>query len=312
MPELSPGAVLLSGFLDSAERRQLARRFGRGEVVKLHRGAYVESALWAGLDEGARHRAKALAVALHFDDGAIFTHLTGAAFWRLPRIGQWPTVPHIAGPVDGASRTAAFARHGLGIPPAVERIDDLNVSTLGATIIDVATTVGFAHAVVLADAALRRTAHPLVGVPSTALVRGDLLTELERVSPTHGATKAQRVIEFADGRADRPGESLSRVSMRRARLTPPDLQVSLRGASGKSYDVDFWWEEFNVIGEFDGKYKYTDPAYMNGRTPEQVLYDEKVREDDLRAASHGFSRWPWATAISPALLRAHLARSGIR
>lgn len=75
--------------------------------------------------------------------------------------------------------------------------------------------------------------------------------------------------------------------------------------------VDFWWPDFNVIGEFDDKHKYTDPRYMNGRTAQQVLYDEKLREDDLRAASHGFTRWPWATAVSPALLRAHLAPAGV-
>lgn len=84
------------------------------------------------------------------------------------------------------------------------------------------------------------------------------------------------------------------------------------GASGKTYIVDFWWERFNVIGEFDGKYKYTDPSYMNGRSSQQVLYEEKLREDDLRAASHGFTRWPWATAISPVLLREHLRRAGVR
>lgn len=100
--------------------------------------------------------------------------------------------------------------------------------------------------------------------------------------------------------------------MHLARLTAPELQVRMLGASGKEYVVDFWWPQFNVIGEFDGKYKYTDQQYMNGRTAQQVLYDEKLREDDLRAARHGFTRWPWATAASPVLLRAHLARAGVR
>lgn len=304
-------SVILSGHLDLADRKNLLRRHSRGEVVQLHRGAYVESSIWVALDADARHRALSLAVALHFGGDPVFCQLTAAAFWRLPRIGAWPLAPHIAGAKGAASRTAAFVRHGTGLPRVAETIDGLRVTTLAATVVDVAASVGFAHGVVIADAALRRTLQPVEGVPRTTLVRAELEQELQRISLTHGARRACRVVQFADPRADRPGESMSRVSMLLGGVALPQVQRSLTGASGKAYTVDFFWEQFNVIGEFDGKYKYTDPAYMNGRTPQQVLYDEKLREDDLRAASHGFTRWPWATAMSPTLLRAHLARAGV-
>jgi len=309
--ELPLEGVILSRYLDSAERKQLLRRHSRDEVIQLHRGAYVESALWRYLSDGARHRAKALAVALHFGGDPVFCHLSAAAFWRLPQMGAWPPTPHVAGAKGSAARTAALVRHGLGIPQTVEAIDGLSVTTLAATVVDVAATVGFAHSVVLADAALRRCTHPVEGLPSAVVTREQLEWELQRIAPTHGASRARRVVEFADPRADRPGESMSRVSMHRAGIAPPQLQVSLRGVSGKDYTVDFFWPEVDVIGEFDGKYKYTDPAYMNGRNAQQVLYDEKIREDDLRAAAHGFTRWPWATAISPTVMRAHLVRVGI-
>ena len=105
---------------------------------------------------------------------------------------------------------------------------------------------------------------------------------------------------------------MSRVSILRAGLTAPLLQVPLRGASGKEYFVDFFWPEFNVVGEFDGKAKYTDPAFLRGRTAEQAVYDEKLREDDLRAVPYGFTRWKWSTAISPAALGALLSRARVR
>ena len=120
------------------------------------------------------------------------------------------------------------------------------------------------------------------------------------------------MIDFADPRADRPGESLSRVSILRTGLTGPDLQVHLRGASGRSYTVDFYWPEFDVIGEFDGRVKYTDPEFLRGGTAEQAVYDEKLREDDLRAVPHAFTRWKWSTALSPAALGALLRRAGVR
>ena len=92
----------------------------------------------------------------------------------------------------------------------------------------------------------------------------------------------------------------------------PQLQVAIEGASGQVYIVDFWWPEFNMIGEFDGNAKYTDPEFLRGRTPEQALIDEKRREDDLRAAGHGMTRWHWQIACSLNRLRAHLLAAGIR
>jgi hypothetical protein len=45
--------------------------------------------------------------------------------------------------------------------------------------------------------------------------------------------------------------------------------------------VDAWFDGAAVAVEFDGQVKYRDP--WRGRTPERVLWDEKRREDELRA-----------------------------
>ncbi|HUG50856.1 MAG TPA: hypothetical protein VLZ78_07660, partial [Terrimesophilobacter sp.] len=95
-------------------------------------------------------------------------------------------------------------------------------------------------------------------------------------------------------------------------LPRPELQVPIVGDSGRVWIVDFWWPEFNLIGEFDGHRKYTDPEFLRGRTPEQAVIDEKDREDDLRAAHHGMSRWDWDIALSPIRLRDKLLRAGLR
>ncbi len=177
---------------------------------------------------------------------------------------------------------------------------------------DVAATNSFVEGVTALDAALRRTLHPLAGVPRTFLTREDLLREVARISLTHGRAKAMRAAEFADARADRPGESISRASMSIAGVPTPRLQVELQGVSGRWYVVDFWWPEFAHIGEFDGRSKYTDPRFLRGRTPDRALLDEKAREDDLRAAGHGMSRWTWEVALSPQRLRLLLRAAGVR
>jgi hypothetical protein len=164
----------------------------------------------------------------------------------------------------------------------------------------------------MADAALRRTEHPRDGLPLTFLTREGLFREAADLPLRQASAKVRRVIEFADAAADRPGESMSRVSMRAAGITAPRLQEPLFGASGRRYFVDFWWPEFRVIGEFDGRGKYRDPEFLGGRTPLQALDDEKAREDDLRAAGNGVARWGWDTALSPRLLAAKLASAGVR
>ena len=95
-----------------------------------------------------------------------------------------------------------------------------------------------------------------------------------------------------------------------AGISMPQLQVELFGASGKRYFADFYWPELRLIGEFDGVAKYKDPEFLRGRTPEQALLDEKAREDDLRAARHGFSRWGWGVATSPSRLSTQLRAAG--
>jgi hypothetical protein len=72
--------------------------------------------------------------------------------------------------------------------------------------------------------------------------------------------------------------------------------------------VDAWFDDAAVAVEFDGQIKYTDP--WRGRSPEQVLWEEKRREDDLRALDIGIVRVaesdlgrPWAARVEGPLRR---------
>lgn len=294
-----------------AERSAFYRRVARGEFVAVARGVYVGTELWRAMDRHARYRTRVKAAAVGHPD-ARFSHHSAAALWRLPWVGDWPQRVHVlVAPSKGGRSTPGVLRHTTGDSAEPEYIDGLSVTSLARTVVDVACVATFGQSVAVADAALRRTTHPMAGVPSTLLTREDILGELDRISPAHGATKARAAIEFSNGLADRPGESMSRVSMLRAGVPAPELQVELAGASGRIWTVDFWWPQFDLIGEFDGQWKYTDPAFMAGRTSQQVMLDEKAREDDLRAAGHGFARWGWKVAISPARLRETLQRAGL-
>lgn len=283
------------------ERAALYARATAGSVTKVLPGCYVDSSYWAALSAHSRHCALAHLAALSADAEIEFSHLTAAALWRLPAVGGWPSRVHVAGHRgSSADATSTLVRHASGFDPETVEIDGLRVTSLAVTVAQVAAIESFATAVVMADAALRRD-------PATNFTQA-----AAAVPKYHGRTRALMVASFADGRADRPGESLSRVSMRAAGLPMPDLQVPLFGASGARYVVDFYWASCRLIGEFDGAAKYRDPEFLRGRTPEQALADEKYREDDLRAANHGLSRWGWSVANSPPLLGQHLRRAGLR
>lgn len=293
-------------------RSELYSRVRRGELVAVARGAYVTADAWTSLDADSRYRARVKSTAAVALRQLVFSHHSAAALWRLPIVGRWPNQVHLVEEPSGGGRSSALvARHTVGIPTELEVIDGLNVTTLARTVVDCCKVLPFGPAVAMADAALRRASHPINDVPRTTLALADLKREASAVRLRQSSAKVAKVIAFADGAADRPGESLSRVSIFRAGITAPRLQVELLGASGRRYIVDFWWPEFDVIGEFDGEDKYRNPVYLRGRTPEQALLDEKEREDDLRAAGHGMVRWKWDVARSPRLLAMKLNRAGV-
>ncbi len=293
-------------------RTELDDAVRHGRLLRLRRGVYVDAAHWAGLDRHDRYRLLVTAAARQSPRPLVFARESAAALWRLPRLGAWPDKVHVVTErATGGRSNAAIARHGVGAPFEYLEIDGHRVTTLSRTVVDIARSSPFAVAVATADAALRRRDHPAAGMPEAAVTASTLMAELADVPLRHGRAKARAVIQFADGRADRPGESLSRVTIHVLELPKPELQAVLYGVSGRRYVVDFWWPEFDAIGEFDGRYKYTDPEFLQGRTPERAVYDEKLREDDLRAAHRGFARWDMRIAASPALLRDRLARAGV-
>jgi hypothetical protein len=299
--------------IDASDRAALLARTRRGELERLFPGIYVETNLWMSLDRHAQYRLRIEAVTLGAGRDFIISHESAAALWRLPRIAPWPHRIHVLESSGGAGRAnSKLIRHPVGVPKHAHILDGIRVTDLARTAVDVAATNSFVEGVTALDAALRRTLHPHNEVPTTILTRADLLDELRHIPLTHGRAKARRAVEFADGLADRPGESISRVSMSIAGVPAPQLQVELKGASGRLYIVDFWWPQFAHIGEFDGRYKYTDPEFLRGRTPERALLDEKAREDDLRAAGNGMSRWTWEVARSPQRLQQLLNAAGVR
>jgi hypothetical protein len=93
-------------------------------------------------------------------------------------------------------------------------------------------------------------------------------------------------------------------------LPVPELQRSWR-IDGSEYDADFYFAGADAIGEADGKAKYTDPIMLAGRSPADVVYGEKRREDALRRRVRAFARWDYAVGMSLSRLASRLAEIGV-
>jgi len=141
----------------------------------------------------------------------------------------------------------------------------------------------------LADAALRAAGRTEAQVE---VFRGALDAALRRSKGWPGAPQARRVVAFADGRAESVGESRSRVAIARAGLPVPELQRPVLHAGGTA-SADFGWPQHRTVGEFDGKAKY-QRMLRPGQTPADAVYEEKLREDAIRAQGWEVVRWHWA------------------
>jgi hypothetical protein len=175
-------------------------------------------------------------------------------------------------------------------------VNGLHVTSAARTVVDLARTVPFEQAIVVGDAALR------MGTTT----RDELTEQLDRARRRSGRPAAQRVVDFLDGRAESVGESRSRVALRQSDLPAPELQACIVGHDATVVArVDFLWPERGVIGEFDGMVKY-HKEMRGDRPPEQVVIEEKVREDALRALGWIVVRWTWQDLEHPHPLRARL------
>ena len=169
------------------------------------------------------------------------------------------------------------------------QVDGFPVTTLERTAIDLSRCLTFERAVAVLDAALHLRA-------DLDLMAGILRAAAGR----HGVATGRAALESADGRSESVAESVSRVRMAEAGLPVPELQLHVFDDYGTWLArCDFGWEELGVLGEVDGRLKYTG-------TPDEVsraVMREKQREARLRELGWVVVRWDWDHLDDPSLLR---------
>lgn len=305
----------------SQGRRELSRAVPRGEMRRIRRGVYVHDvspvAAVAESDGpvavvGARARflERVLAVAATRRSRLALSHYAAAAVWQLPIAGRWPFHVDVLAPSGSSCRSKNGVRvhYGAQEDGDVVEYGGLLVTSPARTLLDLARSYAVEDAIVAADFAL----NPERAAPHQRVDRQNLVARSGDLGVVPGSAILRAVVDFADPASGSAGESCSRISIYRAGLERPLLQVRHASARRAYYETDFEWPWRGVIGEFDGKSKYVKDSIMPGTDPGDVVYQEKLREDELRAEGNRVIRWGWPESGSPNELGRILRAAGIR
>lgn len=264
-------------------------------VIRLHKGAYVQTAVWNALKPWERESTVLTAHVLASHSQGVYSHSSAA---RLLGLATWACgstihlthgfAPGVSGrgrhvKVHQQSYTAdqvTMLRRGpLRVP----------VTSLAQTVLDCGRLFTLEQSVVVGDSALRKGVDPEV-------LRG----QLECSGIKRGTARARTMLEHLDPRSESAGESRTRIFLVVTRLPMPEPQVEIQTRHGL-HRVDFAWREFRLVLEFDGWGKY-----FNYRPTAEAVAQERQREKDLMELGWRFIRIGWQDLNEPVALEARI------
>lgn len=275
---------------------QIVRCLKDGSWEQIRRGQYAETMDLTVLPpwERARwiHLRQIHAVMNAMRPGSVaVSHQSALVLHGMPIWGLDLRRVHVTR-VDGRSGgVVAGVQHHLGVLTDADltAVDGRLVTTVARAALESACTASFEVGVVGIDAALR----------AGHFTEDEVRRLQHTIAFWPGSAAARRALRFGNGLSESVGESRLRVLMHEYGLPNPRLQVPYYDRYGFIGRVDFDFEGYNGIIEFDGELKY------GGGSPE-VLIREKRREDRLRALGLTVVRTDWSDFNHPAELAAGL------
>ncbi|MEO8888817.1 MAG: type IV toxin-antitoxin system AbiEi family antitoxin domain-containing protein [Jatrophihabitantaceae bacterium] len=210
--------------------------------------------------------------------GSTVSHRSAALLHGLPVIGQAPRPTLTLNQPDRTCGRAGVRVHAASLSAGdIQTWFGAPVTSVGRTVIDIARTVGVGAALVAADGALHEG----------LLTRAALVASVDAARGWPGVRRARFVAYFADGLAESPLESLTRLCLHEGGLPPPELQVPIV-AGGRRFRVDLAWRRRRAVVEADGRLKYTGDR----------LWQEKRRQELIERAGYRVVRVTWNDVVN--------------
>jgi hypothetical protein len=238
-----------AGYTDSEIQR--LRRLPRhpAQWWSIRRGVYVVKQWYDGLSDVDQHKVRLAALALVLVEPSVHSHVSAAVEHGLEMLQPDLTELHVTrAELKGSRHEAGVNHHAAELPEAdvLRRNGEVAITKVARTAVDIARDSDrVEQGVAVCDSALRS------GVSSA-----ELTEVMIRCRNWPGARLASRAVSMADGRSANPGESWSRVILVANGQAPTDLQRPFYDDRGLIGFVDYFWEEEQVVGEFDGNLKY--------------------------------------------------------
>lgn len=285
------GVAAVHQFTDGGlDRHVLHRLIQTGALIRLRRDVIVDPQVWNSTPPSGRHRLRALAV-MHslLREGlapVALSHHSALALFDVELFGVDDRV-HLVRTDEERGRSDGLVQVHAPRPPSdVTWVEGIAVLRPARACLQVAAAFGTEAGLVAAESAIRGR---LTSPEALAIARA-------RGGYGGGSANATFVADLAAGASESVGETRCRHLFTALGLTTAEQQVSFHDGQGAFIGrTDFYFRSQHTVVEFDGLFKYTDPA---------TLRAEKVREDRLRALGLEVVRLTWADLADPARVRA--------
>lgn len=256
----------------------------RGEWVAVRRGVYTSRVYWESLDPYVgRPQLEVWAALLTQQTPQIASHDSAAYLHGLGILEARPRLVHVTrhGALGGRTRHGVKHHKAPMQPAQIVFVDGQPVLDIPRTVADIAREHGLRHGIVAAGSALR-----------AGVSRRDLRSAIGPMRSWPNVTLARRAVEWADGRCESPGEDLTLLMLKQLGIGDVEPQFGLQ-ENGRLAWLDFRIRRHFV--EFDGHLKFR-PVREDGlatRSPDEVLWMEKQRQDWVCGFKLGMSRLTW-------------------
>lgn len=263
-------------------RDQIRHLCRSGRWIRVARACFVPT---PKMSEAALRRVRVRAAVMSCGPGAFIALDTAAELHGIAGLRQNPTV-HVSVPVS-------HPRAQRSVDPRL-MVHQLTVGT--GDICQVAGIPVTTPLRTLADVILRVDRYPAVSVLDSAL-NCRLITPNElalipgMIRGRRGAVVARKYLTEADGRAQSPLETRTRLRCVDGRIPPDVLQLEVRDDDGYLLGIgDLGWCGPRVIAEADGRGPHG--------TPEAIFADRR-RQNRLVNAGWTILRFTWADTLRP-------------
>lgn len=282
--------------ITEAEKRALRRRAKSGELVRVRPGLYARTTYWETLSyhERIMHMLRSV-TSMHTE--WVLAGVSAAAVWGLADTYKLHTRVYVAVTRAQNSNNCVSTRFIVMASADTVSLHGIKVTGLMRTLFDCARLLPFREAIVILDKGLA-----LLQTLKPTMRKADVMAYCKTIRCAN-LNRALFCLDFANPLSESGGESIARAALREWGYLIPQIQAPFRDpVSGKMYRADFLWnlpDRRQVIGELDGKGKYTDPAMTNGQSMESIILREKDRESNLSLTGNvSFVRFSYAQLIN--------------